>query len=204
MKAIALFAITALSLGIPIPQQNQENFGLPELHKIKTISFGPSYGCQKHARPDYGDAALFLSALSRRRNTPELVFVGACGGVDSLRAMTAGDDVGVIADLGEVPLEKVTARLVFNTRDRNDDSFDFYSKFVQQAKVQPNHTYAVLIDRSEMRSIFVFTITSYILNKELDLKYAIKEYQVLGLRAQSPGFDWKAESKLDLDNNGPR
>jgi hypothetical protein len=109
--------------------------------------------------------------------------------------MTAGDDMGVIADLGEISLERISARLAFNTRDV--DSFDLYSKFAQAAKVEPDHTYAVLIARAEIKSLFVFTVTGHVSNKRLDLKYAVKEYQILGLRAQSPGFGWRTESKAD-------
>jgi hypothetical protein len=196
MKAMVLL-VMFLGFAALVPQQKQEDFALPELHKIRSTTLAPSYGCrsQQDAARGYENTALFLSSLSRRRNSPELLFDGACGGKDEIRAMTAGDDMGVIADLGEISLEKVSAHLAFNTRDV--DSFDLYSKFAQAAKVELNHTYAVLIARAEIKSLFVFTVTGYVPNKRLDLKYAVKQYQVLGLRAQSPGFGWTTESKAD-------
>ncbi len=197
MKVVVLLATLFLTAAAPVQQRKPEDFGLPELHKIKTVALAPSYGCQTREdfQRGYGGTALFLSALSRTRNTPELLFIGACGGPDALMSMTAGDDIGVIADLGEIPLEKVTAHVAFNTH--NVDSFELYSKFAQMAKVQQNHTYFVLIDHSEIRSLFAFTVTGYMPNKQLELRYAVKQYQVLQLRGQSPGFGWNAVSKTD-------
>ncbi len=191
MKALAILAIMFLPLVVSIPQAKQEDFGLPELHRIKTITLSPSYSCRSEDefQQGYANTALFLSAYSRRRNSPELLFNGACGAKDNLESINA---TGVIADLGEMPLERVTAHLMFNTR--NVASFELYSKFAQVAKVLPNHTYAVLMGGTEIRSLFVFTVTGYIPNKKLDLQYVVKEYQVLQVRAQSPGFDWMREN----------
>jgi hypothetical protein len=197
MKTIILLA-SLMGVASLNQAQKPEDFGLPELHKVKSITLAPSYSCrsQEEARLGYQNTALFLSALSLRRNTPELLFEGACGVKDQFRSMTSGDDLGVIADLGEISLEKVTARLAFNTRD--EDSFDMYSKFAQAVQVQANHTYAALVAHSDIKSLFVFTVTGYVPNKRVDLQYAVKEYQVLGLREQSPGFGWRTESKSDL------
>ncbi len=197
MKAIVLLA-TFLGVASVSQPQKSEDFGLPELNTIKTVTLAPTYSCrtQEEARQGYQNSALFLSALSRRRNTPELLFEGPCGAKDQFRSMTAGDDMGVVADLGEIPLGKVSARLAFNTREV--DSFENYSMFVQAVKVQPNHTYVALIARAEIKSLFVFTVTGYVPNKRVELQYAVKEYQVLGLREQSPGFGWQTESRADL------
>jgi len=194
MKPVLLLIVLFLS-DASIPQTKQEDFGLPELHKIKTVTLSPSYDCQARKEPGYQNTALFLSALSRRRNTPELVFSGPCGAADAVYSMTSGDNMGLIADLGEIPLEKVTAQVAFNTK--GVDSFDLYSKFSQMVKLQINHTYAVLVSGAEIRSFFVFTVTGHVPNKKLDLKYAVKEFQILGLRAQSPGFDWSAENRTE-------
>jgi hypothetical protein len=197
MKAVVFLATLFLAAAVPVPQGKPEGFVLPELHKIKTVTLSPSYGCRSREefKRGYENTALFLTTLSRRRNTPELVFNGACGGPDELRSMTAGDDIGVIADLGDIPLEKVTPYVAFNTH--NVDSFELYSKFTQVAKVQQNHTYAVLIDRSEIRSLFVFTVIGYLPNKKLDLRYAVKLYEVLQIRDHSPGFGWNTVNTAD-------
>src|SRR5882724_4793888 len=118
MKATVVLAMF-LGFATLVPQQKPEDFGLPELHRIRPTTLAPSYSCrsQEDSAQGYQNTALFLSALSRRRNTPEVLFEGPCGGPDEIRTMTAGDDMGVIADLGEISLENVSARLAFNTRD---------------------------------------------------------------------------------------
>jgi len=196
MKAMLILAPAFLALAASLPQKKQEDFGLPELHKIKTVTLSPAYSCrsEEEFQQGYGTTALFLSAYSRRGNAPELLFNGACGASDNLEVAGAGDDVGVIADLGAMPLDRLTAHLMFNPR--NVASFDAYSKFAKSVKVQLNHTYSVLISRSDVRSMFAFTVTGYVPNKSLDLNYVVKEYQVLAVKAQSPGFDWVKENTM--------
>lgn len=191
MKALAILAIMFLPLAVSVPQAKQEDLGLPELHMIKSATLGPAYSCRSKEdfNKGYENTALFLSANSWRQNGPELLFNGSCGSEDYLESVA---DVGMIADLGEIPLEKMSAQLIFNTRRVH--SFDLYSKFTKVAKVQLNHTYAVLISRSTVRSMFIFTVTGYVPNKRLDLRYVVKEYQVLQLKAQSPGFSWDMEN----------
>src|SRR5579864_1106134 len=158
MKVIAtlimFLGFTAFTLQHP-PQQKQEDFGLPELHRINTITLSPSYSCRPPGDFELGyeDTALFLSDYSRRRKEPELVFNGACGAHDNLQGVS--NSYGVIADLGEMPLEKLTAHLIFNTR--NVASFDLYSKFAASVPVRLHHTYAVLTHSPASRSMFVFT-----------------------------------------------
>jgi len=195
MKTVLLLAVLSFSYASVPQQPKQEDFGIPELHKIKTITLSPSYGCQGPEERGYQNTALYLSSLSRRRNTRELVFMGPCGSQDRVEAMTSGDNMGLIADLGEMPLEKVTAERAFNTK--GVDSFDLYSKFAQMAKVQLNHTYAVLVSGTEIRGFYVFTVTGHVPNKRLDLMYAVKDFQIVGVRAESPGFNWSAENTME-------
>src|ERR1700674_5409723 len=183
MKALVTLAALLLAAAASVPQGKQEDFGLPELHKIKTATLSPAYGCRSREdfQRGYENTALFLSKYSRDRNSLELLFNGACGSEDYFQSATGGDDMGLIADLGEMSMEKVTAHLAFNTK--NIHSFDLYSKFARMVKVQSNHTYAVLVNGSDIRSLFVFTVTGYVPNKRLDLKYAVQEYQIMQVRA---------------------
>src|SRR5258708_12884891 len=194
MKVVVLLAMVLVGGGT-VWEVRAEDLVLPALHKIKTVTLSPSYSCRpkEEFQRGYENTALFLS--TRRGNAPELLFNGACGSPDYFDSTTAGDQMGVMADLGELPLEKVTAHLAFNTHHVH--SFELYSKFTQVAAVQPKHTYAVLIDRAELRSLFVFTVIGYVPNKKVDLRYAVKEYQFLQIRAQSPGFDWGTETTAD-------
>jgi hypothetical protein len=190
--AIALMCLTAASTN---PQQKKEGLGLPELHKIKTATLSPSYSCRskQEFRRGYEKTALFLSTYSDDRNAPDLLFNGACGSRDYFQGSTAGDDMSMIADLGTIPLENATSQLVMANRDKDGQFF----KFTREADVQPDHTYAVLIDKSHVRGLLVFQVAAYEPNKKVDIKYAVKEYQLLDVRAQSDGFDWASKNQVD-------
>lgn len=170
---------------------------LPELHKIKTVTLSPSYGCRSREefKSGYAKTALFLSDYSEERNSPDLLFNGACGSRDYFAGSTAGDDMSLIADLGNEPLEDVTTSRVFNLKRVH--SFDLYSKFADKIPVEANRTYALLIDKQDVRGLLVFTITGYEPNKRVDLRYAVKEYQLLQVASQSQGFDWEAKNQTD-------
>jgi hypothetical protein len=172
-------------------QSKQRDLGLPELHKINLATLQPAYSCRSSEdfEKGYEETALFLSKFSREMNSPELLFDGACGAEDFLHS---SDSMNLIADLGEIPLRNVSAHLAFNTRSIH--SFDFYSKFAQVVKIRPKHTYAMVVNESFVRALFVFTIVRYVPNKQLDIEYAVKEYQVLSVQSESPGFDWTMEN----------
>lgn len=176
-------------------QETKSPFGLPELHAIKTVTLSPSYSCRsKEAfRGGYGSTALFLSKYSDDRNSPDLLFNGACGSADYFQASTAGDDMSLIADLGSVPLEEVTTIKAFNFKRMN--SFDLNSRFTRETKVEANHTYAVLINKSHIRGLFIVSVAGFVPNEMVELRYAVKEYQVLNVRGESEGFDWSAKNQ---------
>ena len=165
---------------------------LPELHKIKTVTLSPSYSCQPGGL-GYDGPALFLSDYSRNRNSPDLLFNGACGSPDFFEASTAGDDMALVADLGRgVSLENLTAQSTFNLANLAGAQYE--TKFGQSARVRRGHTYAVLLNKREIRGLFVFTVTGYEKNKHVDIRYAVKEYQVQTTAEESPGFDWSRGS----------
>jgi hypothetical protein len=196
MKAALAFTL-CIAVGAPSQQQKTQDFGLPELQKIKTITLSRSYSCRSKQdfRQGYEKTALFLSSYSDDRNAPDLLFNGACGAEDYFQGSTGGDDMSLIADLGAIPLEGITTHLAFNTK--NVHSFDLYSRFAMEAKVEARHTYAVLINKSDVRGLFLFSVVDYIPNQKVDLRYAVKEYQLLRVRAESEGFDWGAKSQAD-------
>ena len=183
--SLYLFVCTA-----GVSQTQKPDLGLPELHTIKTVTLSPSYSCRskEEFRAGYAKTALFLSKYSDDRNSPDLLFNGACNAEDYIEASTAGDDMSLIADLGEVPLEQVTAHKAFNFK--NVHSFDLYSRFTRVAKIEGNHTYVVLINKSSVRGLFVFSVAGFEPHKKLELRYVVKEYQMLDVRGESEGFDW--------------
>ena len=194
MKKLGLLVALTFVAGISLSAQNpDQTYDLPELHTIKTATLGPAYSCrpEHEFQRGYEKTALFLSAALKQRNTPDLVFNGACGSEDYFQASTAGDDFSLIADLGEnVTLELVSASRAFNLTRVH--SYADYSKFTKAAKVKANHTYAVLLNGSEKRGLFIFTVVNYVPNAKVDLKYAVKSYQVMpGRQFVAAGFDWE-------------
>jgi hypothetical protein len=197
MKAMLVLAPMFLALAASLPQnKQQEDFGLPELHKIKTATLSPSYSCRTEDERQQGLAthSLFLSGFSRRTGRHELRLNGGCGTSGYFEGMSSGDHTGMIADLGEMPLENVSAQLMFYKQ--NITPTDYCTKFMTRANVQAGHTYAVLASSSEVRAMFVFTVTAYIPNKRVDLNYVVKEYQILEMKAQSPGFSWETANTM--------
>jgi hypothetical protein len=189
MKVILAIAAMFLVAGAATPQKPKEDYGLPELHKIKTVTLSPSYSCRtkEEFRKGYENTALFLSNYSKERNSPDLLFNGACKSEDYVEGSTAGDDMSLITDLGEgLPLEDASAQAEFNRTGIVGGN----STFLKYTKVEPKHTYAVLINKREIRGLFVFTVDELVPNKRLRLRYAVKEYQILNTLAQSEEFSW--------------
>lgn len=191
---IAVFALL-LGAGPAIPTQTAQSYGLPELHKVNRITLAPSYSCRSREdfQKGYEHTALFISAYSKQMHSPDLLFNGACGARDSFDVSTAGDDMSTIADLGKERLEDLRTIQAFNVQRLN--SPDLFSRFMREAPVEFGHTYAVLINKRDVRGLFYFTVTGYIPNQRLDLSYAVKEYQLLTVSAESPGFDWSRRSQ---------
>jgi hypothetical protein len=196
MKILAvLLLLNFIVTGEAIGQDTKIQYGLPTLHLIGQQTLSPAYSCRpaEEFQQGYQKTALFLSEYSKRRNSPDLLFEGACRSDDSFDVSTAGDDMSLIADLGPgVEIEGVTAHLAFNLR--NVASPAAYSKFTQSAKVILNHTYAVLINKSRIRGLFVFTVVGYEKNTKVDIKYAVKGYQIINQVEESKGFDWEQKN----------
>ena len=177
------------------PNRTAESYSLPKLHVINSVTLSPSYSCRSKDdfKKGYEKTALFLSSYSKKRNSPDLLFNGACGSEDYFVAATSGDSMGLIADLGtDASVEELSAHLVFNKQ--NVHSFPSYSRFAQAVKVEANHTYAVLLNSSDIRGLFIFTVTTYVPNKRVEIRYAVKDYQILDLKAKSPGFSWEQKN----------
>ena len=198
MKNLGLSVLIVLGASISLFAQNPpQRFELPELHTIKTVTLSPSYSCRSSDdfQRGYQNTALFLSASSKQRNSPDLVFSGACRSEDYFVASTAGDGMSLIADLGtDVSLEEVSASRAFNLKRVH--SYAEYSKFAQAVKVELNHTYAVLLNESYKRGLFVFKVVVYVPNERVELRHAVKSYQIMPRgRISSEGFSWDKVNK---------
>jgi hypothetical protein len=187
-----LLATALMSAQPGAVQSPQPSLELPALHQIKTVTLAPSYSCRsaEEFAKGYEKTALFLSEFARRRNGPDLLFNGACGAEGVFEAATAGDDMSLIADLGTgISLDEISASQAFNVRRVHAQAA--YSKFARVAKVEQGHTYAVLLNSSDKRGLFLVSVTEYVPGKQVTLRYAVKSYQVTpGGQISSPGFHW--------------
>jgi hypothetical protein len=105
----------------------------------------------------------------------------------------ANPKISLIADLGNVTLEEVSASRAFNLKRVH--SYAEYSKFLNSVQVIPNHTYAVLLNESDKRGLFIFTVEDYVPNEKVVLRYAVKSYQIVPSgQIRSEGFDWTRTS----------
>lgn len=191
-QRLAIDATTAQTIAdqsSPLPAQPAES-ELPQLHQISKASLSPLHKCRpaEESQNVYQPTTLFLSKHSERIKSPDLVFNGACGAPDYFVVATSGDDLSMIADLGDVPIEDVTAHMVFRLKPDNDPAN--VNRFVRGARVEFNHTYAVLQNKAHVRGIFFFRVTGYLPNERVDLTYAVKHYQLMGVQDVAPGFDW--------------
>ncbi len=197
MKNYSLSVLFILLAAVSFAAQNtMQKFELPELHTIKTVTLSPSYSCREteQFREGYVKTALFISPYSKQRNSPDLLFNGACKSKDYFDASMAGDGFSLIADLGaEVSLEELSASRAFNLKRIH--SSKEYSKFIQEPEVKLNHTYAVLLNESDKRGLFLFKVIEYVPNEKVVLKYAVKSYQITpGGQIRAEGFDWQRTS----------
>ena len=189
MKSL-LLAIYVLLMTTPAAGQSTEkNFDLPELHKIHKITLSPSYSCRSKEdfQTGYGATAFYLSKDSRGA---ELLFNGACGSRDLLTVNMDGGDMNLIADMGKVQLEDLSADQAFILLDSREPSLNF--RF--EAQIELGHTYAVLVNKTFERALFYFTVTGYLQNKRLDLRYAVEDFQLATTMVQSPGFNWDTKN----------
>ncbi|HKS27854.1 MAG TPA: hypothetical protein VJS44_08550 [Pyrinomonadaceae bacterium] len=185
-----VFVLVLMAFAVSV-SAGGESYSLPELHVIKTVTLAPTHSCRstEEIQKGFQESALFLSDYSRKRNGPDLVFDGACRSRDYFYSSTAGDDMALIGDLGtNVQLEKLTAHDAFNMRNVNTPAD--YTRFVRMVQVVEGHTYVVLLNKREIRGLFVFTVVNHVPNQRVLLRYAVKEYQIMEAKAQSEGFDW--------------
>ena len=191
LLSLIVFVLGFLIVVPASPQKDQHDLQLPELHKIKHVSLSPSYSCRskQESGKGYGNTALFLSDYSKSRNAPELLFNGACKSPDDFVVQTAGDDLDVITDYGDIPLASLVAQHVFSPQRRTDS----LAKFAQAARTEIGHTYGVLINKQEARGFFYFRVVAYVPNQSVELEYVVEDYQVHRVEARSSGFSWDAK-----------
>lgn len=166
------------------------NSALPELHKIKEVTFETTYSCNG----DYETSALFLSDYAKRWNSPDLLINGACGSRVYIHTVTAGNDYGLVSDLGPVSLYEATAQKAFNWR-RVVGHDNVYK---EDMPIEQGHVYSVLVAKSDIRAQFFVEVVS-MKDRKVTLRYAVKNYELLEQVTESPGFSWDQKNLEDID-----
>jgi hypothetical protein len=160
----------------------KQNEDMPELHLIKTITLESPYSCNG----SYEKSAVFLTDYSIRRNSPDLLYNGACGSKNYIDASTAGDDFSLISDLGNVDIRKVSASKAFNfKRTVGQDN-----TFKETAVLIKGHVYAVLTSKSDIRSLVIYKLIEHTPGKSATFEYAVKAYSIQSTEIESPYFSW--------------
>lgn len=184
MKFLTLLSI---SLGACAAAAGSTSPLMPTLHQIQAYTFSAPYSC----KGSYVTSALFLSETSKRMNEPDLLYNGACGSEAFIQSSTAGDDISMIADLGNVPIEKVSASRALNY----DRMVGRENVFKDEIPVMAGHTYVVLISKAEIRALWVLHVESMVPDREMTIRYAVESYSIQATAKASPGFDWDTENK---------
>ena len=189
MKLLTLLLLinTAFSMGATPPKKDGAS-ALPLLHEIKRVTLETPYSCNG----SYKKSALFLSSYSKDRNSPDLLYNGACNPGDNyIEASTAGDDFSLISDLGNISLTEVTAAKSFNFQRTVGKNNNF--KATQEIKV--GHVYVVLTSKSEIRSLVAYKVVDQTIDGKMTLEYAVKSYSIQYTTEESKGFDWEQKNK---------
>jgi len=187
---LALLFVACVAVESKSFRQQWTDFGkssttLPELHVIKEISFKYPYSCQP-GPSSYEGCALFLTSYGVSRNMPDLLYNGACGSNNYFDVMLAGSDFGMLSDLGDVALENVTASRAFNWERVVGQE----NTFKTDVLVVKDHTYVALLAKSEIRALFAFRVEQFEPSGPATIKYAVKQYGIIGSVEEAPGFSW--------------
>jgi hypothetical protein len=171
MNKIFVFACLAILFGCA------QAYTLPKLYTINSYEFSVPYSCNGN----YSTSALFLSSYGLQYNNPDLLYNGACDAAPYVMGATAGNDLSDVTDLGVIPIEKVSAYYTQNP----------HWNYTASINVQQGHTYAVMNNKADFRSLFVFSVDSLVPNGPMSITYSVLLYELHSITQQSPGFNWE-------------
>jgi hypothetical protein len=173
--AFALFVVTASQAQVKAPDTP------PQIGVSRTIELTPSYSCRpsEEFHRGYQKTALFLSEEMRRRNSPDLLFNGACGSENYFQPATHGGNFSVIADLSTKPAAAAagTERLMQLDAQKDRETLKKMG-FDNEAAVVPGHTYAILLHKNGVRGLVIVTVTKHVQDQSVQLTYGVLDYQV--------------------------
>jgi len=181
--SIALTLLLTFALAAPQSSgvERPASSGLPVLNRVRGAMLAPSYSCrpkEEFAR-GYERTALFLSEESRGRNTPDLIFNGACGSNNYFQVSATAEDFGLIADIGlGKSLAGLSAERALNYTGIAGGELD--TRFAPSALVATGHTYVVILNRPEVRGLYALTVTKFEPDRKVEFSYVVLSYATLG------------------------
>jgi hypothetical protein len=191
--AFALFAAAASQAKAPETS--------PQIGVSRTIELSPSYSCRPadEFQRGYQKTALFLSEEMRQRNSPDLLFNGACGSENYFQAATHGGNHSVIADLSTKPGAAAagTERLMQLDAQKDRDALKRMG-FDNDAAVVPGHTYAILLHKHGVRGLMLVTVSRHVQDKGVELTYELLNYQVTAEQLLARGADCSAMARWPI------
>lgn len=123
----------------------------PQLRAIHELTFLAPFGCGSNTNATSG---LFLSEDSKANNRPHMILMGECTVKPIFKTAVNNTNIGLIADLGNVPMEEVTGPKAFNfPLQAGKDSV-----FKTEAPMEKNKTYVALFTEPTMRALLVFRV----------------------------------------------
>lgn len=155
------------------------------LNKIQQVTLSKPYSCDG----SYEESAVILTDSSK--NSPDLLYNGACDADAYIEASTGGDDYSLISDLGEVDLDDVTSSKAFNYQEIAQEG----NIFKTTSTLQRGHVYAILTSKSDRRSLILYKVLEHTQNGELKLEYVVKSYSLQAVTSESIGFSWVIKNK---------
>lgn len=124
----------------------------PPLKAIHEHTFLAPFGCGSTSNISSG---FFLTNEAQNNNRPHMVLIGDCATKPIFKIVINNPNIGLIADLGNVPIEDVTVPKAFNfTQQGGKDSI-----FKTEAPMEKNKTYAVLFTEPALRTLMVFKVS---------------------------------------------
>ncbi|MDT7604730.1 MAG: hypothetical protein QOF61_2727, partial [Acidobacteriota bacterium] len=118
--------------------------------------------------------------------SPDLLFNGACGSKDYFQAATHGGNTSLIADLGtDTSLEALAELGDFSNFKFPPPSRYKKIGFLDTVLVEAGHTYAVSLNKHNLRGLFIFTVTDYVPNQRVELRYVVREYDIAANASKS-------------------
>ena len=177
MKRLILFALLLLTT---LYTRAQTPTSLPQIATRDTVKFSSSYSCrsaEEFYRNGYEGTALFLTNEMKQRNSPDLVFNGACGSENYFQSGTHGGNVSLVADLNKGTIVPQLSSITSSGGWRDTQALKKLG-FKQKVPVISGHTYAVLLNKHGILGLFVFTVVDFVPDRHAVISYEVLDYQI--------------------------